>query len=550
MIRASQLLFTRLEPGYSPRRTAGYQTWYTSADLAPGETKEIEQRIQCYWPAGPADRRLQCFTLASGRVVLGHSVAVMADEEINDRQGRGLIFLAHCLVLSRKTFDECENNPFAILDSFPFYTSVRDVLKAIGPVGSEAPQAEHVLRRYGGSMVSAGPWGGEEMTKLLSLALQARQLTGQRRSLLVMGSPDAIAMTLRLAIWLTPPGERLYCSFDTAVDRCPTPQGQYWAVGLPARQGGGYIEVDAEGGRVVSSVATSAPGHDLYLRSLRAWARRSQAAEIVDRVPDLQRMALLLSEGGSTNVGTIDEEVRKEVRREFVTLHRELFERKFLGAFEPVVGKEAATQLLRHADASPDDDRILLEIAIDGSAQSPRAVELITDWILSDVPTLRDAEWRRLCDLGGRCRAWRLRYLSAALADKPDESTREEALSRLTQTDFARVATLLPRRLAPADLVSRQHIEALLARIDRVPMEGAACVELCKALARHGLARYLDAPQLRRHLDTLDSREAGQVLKVVERDTSVPQAVLDVLQARQQPGLVARLIQWGKDARG
>jgi hypothetical protein len=120
-LRGWQMIFTRVEPEYSPQHKSGFQTVYSSRELSIADVKQIERRVQCFQANDPALERWQFFTLESGLVVLTHSVTIESHPQIIDRNRRGGVFLAHCLIFRREDFQKwTHNDPFRIFDRFNF----------------------------------------------------------------------------------------------------------------------------------------------------------------------------------------------------------------------------------------------------------------------------------------------------------------------------------------------------------------------------------------------------------------------------------------------
>jgi hypothetical protein len=137
-VLAAQLIYSRVEPAYSPQGKSGFQTVYKSESLSDTEVRFIEERIQCYLPSRPMVR-LQFFTVNRSAIVLTHTKQINPHLKIVDRDGRHGAFIAHSLILSRVEFHKVYFNPFAIFDHYSFLDDPEEMIETIGQSSGIAP---------------------------------------------------------------------------------------------------------------------------------------------------------------------------------------------------------------------------------------------------------------------------------------------------------------------------------------------------------------------------------------------------------------------------
>lgn len=242
-VSASQLIYTRVEAEYSPRRQPGYQMVYSSPSLSPAEVALVEQRVQCFKPPRPTDARLQCFPLLEGRTAIGRTVQIRADPIITDRSARPGAFLAHCLVLAAAEFALLEHNPFPLFEAFPFLDDPALLVSDYLGATAVAEPATVVVPDQSSFATS---WSEAKALKRIGVGLRAARLVRARQSFALIGPAEDIAAALRTSIERLPPARRKACSFDTCADGCAVAPGTYWAVGMAQpHSGAAFTLIDA-----------------------------------------------------------------------------------------------------------------------------------------------------------------------------------------------------------------------------------------------------------------------------------------------------------------
>jgi len=528
VLRAEQLVYTRLEAAYSPRRRSGFQTVGAGTSLTPVDVDAIERRIQCYWAAPSSAIRRQFFSLSSGRVVLAQTVSINGPAEIVDRTGRGA-FLAHCLILGAAELVAIDYNPFAVFDRFAFLRDVEIALTAVDLGTGETRPVEVVVDRADDAPV--GIWAADEAGKLAMLAIRASTLLAAGRSVNLVGMGDEIAAGLRIALSLTRGRGRLACSFDTAIDRCPTPAGLYWAVGSATQQSGeSYIHINVSTGQVAKVLDLASDGDDPY----HAWFVRTSArggwSSVIARAPAMQRIADAFDE--PRDVTPIAAVADDESYREFYDANERRIMRGLEVAIARWVGPVLATKLgkyMRSAQSHflPD----LLTIAAAQAINPSTLGDITVGWIVAERPDMRGRERVVLQDLARAAGNARLLHLIATVGRPVDAAARDEALDAMDAGAFGHSLEQLEDPIPPAEYVAVPHLPALLERLQLRDISSEQFVNLVAAMIA------VDAPVYLNHLATglgsVGNKHLTALERAIEGRPDVPAPFVDAVAARR-----------------
>ena len=229
-VRAAQLVYSNVEAEHSPTNRRGFQVWLCSPGLREHH-REIARRLEDFdWPTPDAavnrvTERFTFFRTAAGDYVIARTVPLTERDALN-RAGR---FHAHAVVLSPDTFAAIGNDPFRVLDCFPFQSGPGPVIET-GAWRHEDP--------FGPAPIAVGPPKdvepalAEVAAKLLPLL--TRWLDGDDpRPVALPARPERVAAFLRAVFRFLPPALRARATFDTLST------GQSLAA-LPVRIAGGY----------------------------------------------------------------------------------------------------------------------------------------------------------------------------------------------------------------------------------------------------------------------------------------------------------------------
>ncbi|GCE08118.1 hypothetical protein KDAU_54470 [Dictyobacter aurantiacus] len=227
-IAVEHVIFTRVERTYSPQGYSGYQIVYQSPSLG-AETAQIEKYVQCFQPGKQPVRRHQFFWTEKGQAVFTRSVPLTSpDPEVIDKNQRDA-FLVHALVVSREHFARVRNDPFAIFaaaENNQLLTT--DVAQLVAYLRKDPPPTQLVVPIRSGAMYPP-EWS---VWNLYLLCVAAPNLHEQKQSILMIAAdPEEIFQLLSCMLAWLPADQRVACTFDTFVDHCTPPAGNFWIVG-------------------------------------------------------------------------------------------------------------------------------------------------------------------------------------------------------------------------------------------------------------------------------------------------------------------------------
>lgn len=529
IIRAAQLIYSRVEIDYSFQRRPGYQTVYRSPSLAPDEVTLIERRVQCFKPTGISDERLQCFALPSGKFVVSRTVSITPDPEITDKALRPGAFIAHCLILSPVEFAAIDNNAFALFETFGFVDDptlmVTDYIRA--------PSVEEPLRIDVSHYLSFDTfWSEEEAFKLLSLGLQAPDFVKGRRSVMIVGSTTEIQETVQTIVTRLDPTQRVACSFDTCVDGCLTQPGTYWAIGMNQRQSGTATRdtpfIDASTRRIQGGLVTQL-SDDLYLSWLRHASTLPNGRELVRACgPTVQQLAtaFVLHRRPRT------EELNAEGCADFAAFHGKRVWAEVETALSSTLGKSLAASLAQYLQEN-SDRQDMIEILAGAAAQQFSLVdlaELVVDWLLTEHPELRENEWRTLSELGTNSKNITLCFLSIVNPRKVDHRARSVLLESLPYAAVHQLRTEVGEMVSPALFISPTHAGMI---IDSLPatITDEDLLTVTKAVIEADAAALLT--RLLPRIGDVGPETAQNLLKLIRKRTDIPASFRNSLEDRR-----------------
>jgi GTPase-associated protein 1 len=484
-VRAERLIYTRVEPAFSPRRSSGFQTVWKSELITAAETAAVEKAVQCFRPS-PGVRRLQFFQISGGKIVMSHTEQIEAHPEIVDRTGREGAFLVHCFLLPREEMARLENNPFRLFDADLPLEGLEQLVEILGPGTGIVPPVEIWPVECRPDL---SDWAAPEAVRLLSLALRADDQRRQGRTVPVTGDCGQIEQAFRLALHVTRLNNRLACSFSTWAEGCPLERGLFWAGGLSRRPSADPLEIDARGKRVTMA-APQRGMEDLYGSWIESACFQNPLEEVLSQAESVDRF-LQAMEGAR-----LDGEVplRPEALTGFLHLHRHAVADKLRGTFEghvrPPLAKELAYHLL--AEVHCPEFPSLLEVTVPGSSQISGVARLATHW-LERTTNPNESLRQELQDLAQKGSNIILLFWASTLGRKTDIKAREEALRKMTSQDFKRALTKLMHPIQPAHFVEIRHLPALLEseRLDAANED--LLIELIERIVDIGGGSYLDS---------------------------------------------------------
>src|SRR5262249_26090845 len=147
------------------------------------------------------------------------------DRAIQDRSGRGGLFLVHGLVVEAEAFARTGNNPFTFLDADCFVESPAGMVQRFGIRPGVAPPVTVTVGPI--SETDAETWETGELDRLHALASRAEEMRSLQKYVALRGSPPDVLAVLRSVFSRLGTDQRRACTFDTLSD-APHHQGDFW----------------------------------------------------------------------------------------------------------------------------------------------------------------------------------------------------------------------------------------------------------------------------------------------------------------------------------
>jgi hypothetical protein len=252
-ITAAQLVYANVEKDRSPHKRSGFQTlFYSQSRLSEAEVDAIEPRLFYAHGAGNPPKGL-FFPLGQDKLVLARIVPV-EDTDAFGRKGR---YLVHALVFYRTDWIAEGLDPIALLQSFPFLTSVDQALTAgDGASGDMAP----LTLTLAATSAPRRQWPVAAMQRLTLYALRAETMVRERQALAFIGPPAEVEQALAEVLMAVPAALRTACSFDSFFHEGNFIATPFWAIGLPETPPPGrFIRVDVTQRAFLDDEAPPAP---------------------------------------------------------------------------------------------------------------------------------------------------------------------------------------------------------------------------------------------------------------------------------------------------
>lgn len=227
---AAQHFFSSVPAEQSPTKRRGYQTLFRTRVISDEIARAIEDRAQYTTAPGDPIKR-QFYSLPGDFFAISQSVALAELDEFG-RKGR---YLAHTLIVERRTLDQLGGCPLDVLRQYKFSTSLAEVFAQREPNRAEVPSVrlEITPQWQTRAVESARSWKQETLIRLGRLAWQANQLIEKREAAAIIGSDSDQFSALEVLFLLASPVERSQMSFDTHAVGCEWGRGVvFWMQGF------------------------------------------------------------------------------------------------------------------------------------------------------------------------------------------------------------------------------------------------------------------------------------------------------------------------------
>jgi hypothetical protein len=328
-IRAAQLVFTRVEPAYSPKAREGYQIVWSSPSLVAEVVAEIESRIRCFVPAQGRERRLQFSALRAGGYFVARTEQIRTNRSICDRHGRPG-FLVQAGWVKEEEFAKLGYDPFPLLAAFPSDVEIDDLVATFGRATGVATELDIEV----GEGDYEGLTTGASIERTAALALTGEILAFAdppvSSRFFLRGENSNVESVLRMVHAFLPSHLRRICSFDTHIDGCLLADATYLFLAgqrLPSSRPLQIIEVLAP-----PTMSMTDNVSEMFLGWLTRRLALNRPEAIAKQTETAYQVALVLcGRKAATNAG----ELNKEVCRELLEDHGELLRRRLAACMSP-----------------------------------------------------------------------------------------------------------------------------------------------------------------------------------------------------------------------
>lgn len=548
LLRVAELVYTNVTAGYSPAGHRGYQTVCASPGLSPGDRQRIEESLGGMPDVEVGVPRWQWLRWPDGRALLARSQFVPPDPEITDPRGA---VLAHALVLTAGDVTRLRDNPFPLIDRFPFVSTPREMVSRFGQAQGVAPETEDAFEPVPPAVAG---WTGPGILALARLGGEAGATLQAGRSILLQGRPQAIVDALRLLFHLTPPAALRHCTFNTLARPADARPGSLWAVGFsdsrpPAVD---WVLLDAEQRTIVPSGAPASGRPDspylCWLGTRLTAAPSPQLEACLCQAPLVQQLTGALEDGIPPDAGLAQhpEAAALVEAAAPVELRARLAER--VGAW---VGPEAGPACTRWIDARLTAEQ-RLSLAVGWTDRPAEAASWCSEWLLAATPTLSGRSLGRLSELASDAANDLLALLVAVWPGAPVSDDRHHLVATATPEAYRRALTLCPDIVSPEILAVARHAPLLLEHLATTGVKAAPLLACIEAL----LADRYPGPfiSLIPCLDRLDRWQLRRLLRLPRdpwrHDPEFANMLADAYQAREQAEpWWNRSVAWPRDPR-
>lgn len=525
-ILAEQLIFTRVEPPYSPGNTSGYQTVYRSAGLQTNLVEEIEKRVRCYQTQRERSvERIQFFQVGN-LYALSQTVPIRPHPEIVDKTKRDGAFMVHCLLLDKNSFAAIEYNPFHIF-TYPgyFYTSIEAIIEKFGQATGLANRHELRVRKQAAPQIT---WPANEVIPLTKLAFAAKQISQNNDSLLLVGDQPAIREALQYAFSLIPPSDRIACTFDSYITGCPTPPGTYWAVGTTTSiSQKGFIQIDANRHKVAESQSLTIPDNE-YTRWLSPILQEGRIEDFQEQASTVQS----LYEAAHHNVPLNRDNLTVSGCEAFYQSNKKFVVQYFKTILMTKLNPTWANLLVPFAFQEYRTDS-LVPIAVSQDLTDNELTQILADYLIdTEQPEVKDSDWRLVQILARKAQDHRLLHWASTLMTKVDKETRDQSLTAMDEVEYENALKKLLRPISPEHFVAPKHLSLLIDSVLQRNMTDEQFVALVESLLNSHQPHHLT--KLTPRAKTVDKNHLKKLEKSLNKRRQIPADFRQAVERRKK----------------
>jgi len=486
------LIFTRVQPEYSPTRKNGFQPVYFSQEIKE-DVAAIEKRVQCFIPTQAHVEQevaeYQYFWIGTDKAVIVQTLPIASDPEVIDAaSGRTGHFVSHALVINRDQFARIRNDPFAVIESASEAGVFTDSVETLVHYLREAPPPDQLtVKRRTKLNESLEGWTVASLEKWALMAQSADELTSKKGSLLLLSEdPEMVYALLSAALYLMDSEYRIGCTFNTFVDGCVPSAGMYWAVGSHKRvSGSAFTTIDLSSNEIEVKQQQSDPKTSPY----STWLRQKSMSYVGFSVgmPEIY-VAQIAAECLATKRALPEESLLETALTTFREVNQERYQSGLMKALIAVLGKSFSEQI------APSLIKLAgIRTLIDAGAQEiidPRAIApMVYKWVVEHHTNIK--AWNDLLKFAQSVEYEPLIVLAGAkapsglLSGNKGARASAEALDQLARKgELTRWLDNLQSILEVEDLLTVTTAPIIAAEIDPETLDDDSFVRLTAALIR------------------------------------------------------------------
>jgi len=463
-IEAGQLIYTSVDRSISPTGKAGFQPLYISSGwVTPRETLAVVERLS-FFPLNPEAplRRRQFFVVGADKIIIVNTVNLPG---IKNEFGKGGIYLAHCLIITRNDFAQIANDPFAILNSSLFIEDYNSALSLGNPTSQHINTVKISIGKAGIQRLSNNGlvWSVNNAYQLATLASNASSSLGQRKVIQLIGSTEEIEDSLAISIKLTYPPQRLDCTFDTYHNKNLAPLGSYWAVGLPKleRSGSAAIPIELSNPKW-DNLDLVAPLE--YRRWLQFCLKRYSLIAVVQESNTIALLSDILS--GQKMPAVRISSLSELSISSFYEANTDEIQEKFLSIIGNELGSKLTSQIRSLLLTRLHEARTQLTVIQQGLISGKILEEILFQYVLTSISMpLTGKELRELSEFAARINSYRVITIITLWQGKKKEF--QQQIDLLEDDDYLSLAqAYVNHQMPPPSLILTKTKLHLLAKID------------------------------------------------------------------------------------
>lgn len=492
----SHLIYTRVEPAYSPESRNGFQVVHVSPEIRD-DAVEIERMVECsslsrwHYETGAPEYRY--FWTQSGLAVVAQTVPMPPDRTVIDSMGReDSHFLVHALVLPPDQFARVRNDPFAVIEGATREGLLTDSIELLVHYIRDTPPRPIVSIPRRTELGDDIPDGWKQHLENLALVAQgADDLTSRKQSLLLLSDDsNHVYSLLSTLLYLMDVESRIHCTFSTYVDGCWPRAGTYWAVGARNRgSSSGFNTIEMSPAAIAVPNMTSSPKVSPY----STWWRKNlrNYVEFSVGMPEIYTAQIAAESLAARRALPTDDPLSERALVTFREVNLERYQSGLMKALTVTLGKRLTAQATNPLVTSLSIERVMNI----GATESVTASDLspnIYRWALVNAEIIKI--WSDLLKFAQTAGFDPLIALASAklpanlfnnLIRSNVLSACHQALDRLVQRgEFSAVLEDL-RGIVELDRLVTAHTGAIIAeQTDLDALDDAAFVRLTTALLK------------------------------------------------------------------